>query len=232
VRRLGGLALIVLGVAGMLAGCLLAVSFGPDDRMGTGPHRLTSPGPAIATAPEALAYSGPRVQLTVTSTDRDRQLFVGVGHDVDVSDFLAGTPHTRVQTIDIPWRVSVVRVPGDGPPEAAPGRLAWWTAEARGRGRAVLTWRLPDSASDVVILGGGAARLAVDVTAALLVPGVFVVGLAAVVIGLGVGVFGWAVLTTRVTPVGAHALRPLRPRHSSRRPRPPRSSSRSAGGAR
>jgi hypothetical protein len=208
VRRLGGLALVVLGVLGVLVGCLLAVAFGPDDRVGTGPHRLTSRGPAIVTAPGALAYSGPRVQLTVTSADRDRRLFVGVGHDVDVRDFLADTPHTRVETIDVPWRVSTTPVRGDGVPRGAPGDVAWWSADAQGRGRAVLTWRLPDSAADVVILGRGGAPLVVDVSAAVVVPGVFVVGLAAVVIGLGVAVFGWAVLTTRVAPVGVHALRP------------------------
>jgi hypothetical protein len=217
VRRLGGLALIALGVLSVLVGCLLAVVFGPDDRVGTGPHRLTSAGPAITTAPGALAYSGPRVQLTVTSAERGRDLFVGVGHDVDVRDFLADTPYARVDTIDIPWRVSLTRVPGDGVPRAAPEKLAWWTAEAQGRGRAVLTWRLPDSASDVVVVGRGSGGLTVDVSAALLLPGVFVVGLAAAVIGLGVGVFGWALLTTRVVPVGAHALRAPRPSHRSAR---------------
>ena len=49
----------------------------------------------------------------------------------------------------------------------------------------------------------------VDVTAAVLFPGAFVGGLAGVVIGLGVIVFGWAVLTTRAAaPRGVHAVRP------------------------
>jgi hypothetical protein len=210
-RRLGGLALIALGVLSVLLGAALAVGFGPDDRMGTGPHRLSTPGQAIVTAPEALAWSGPRVELTVTSPDRGRDLFVGVGHDVDVRDFLADTPRTRIRTIEVPWRVTTTNVAGDGLPRGSPEGLDWWIAEAQGRGEAVLAWRLPDTAADVVILDrDGADGLTVDVTAAVLAPGAFVVGLAAVVLGLGVVVFGWAVLTTRVAPRGLHAVRPQR----------------------
>lgn len=208
-RRLGGLALIALGVLGVVLGVALAVAFGPDNRMATGPHRLSTPGQAILTAPEALAYSGPRVQLTVAAADRQRELFLGVGHDVDVRDFLAGTPRTRIDTIEIPWRVSTTPVRGDGSPKGDPADVGWWIADAQGRGTAELTWRLPDTAADVVILGrDGAGGLTVDVTAAVLAPGAFVVGLAMVVIGLGVVVFGWALLTSRTVPRGVHALRP------------------------
>lgn len=210
-RRLGGLALIALGVLSVLLGAALAVAFGPDNRMGTGPHRLSTPGQAIVTAPEAVAYSGPRVELTVRTPDGERELFLGVGHDVDVRDFLADTPRTRIDTIDIPWHVTTTRVPGNGFPKGPPDDPGWWIAEAQGRGEAVLTWQLPESAADVVILApDGGSGLTVDVTAAILAPGVFVIGLAAVVLGLGVGVFGWAVLTTRVAPRGVHARRPER----------------------
>jgi len=208
-RRLGGIALIVLGVLGVLLGAALAVGFGPDDRIGTGPHRLSTPGQAIVTAPEALAFSGPRVELTVTSAEPGRPLFLGVGHDVDVRDFLGETPRTRIDTIELPWRVTTTDLPGGGAPKGAPEDPRWWLTEAQGRGQAVLTWRLPDSAADLVILDpDGGDGLTVDVTAAVLAPGVFVVGLAVAVLGLGVVIFGWAVLTTRVAPHGLHARRP------------------------
>jgi hypothetical protein len=196
-RRLGGLALIALGLLSALLGVVLAVAFGPDDRVGTGPHRLSTSGQAIVTAPEALAYAGPRVQLRVTSTDPGRSLFLGVGHDVDVRDFLAGTPRTRIDAIEIPWRVSTTPVPGSGQPKGDPEDVGWWFAQAHGRGTAVLTWQLPDTAADVLILGPrGAGGLTVDVTAAVVSPGAFVVGLALAVLGLGIVVFGWAVLST------------------------------------
>ncbi|MDQ4006867.1 MAG: hypothetical protein M3211_02070, partial [Actinomycetota bacterium] len=151
-RRLGGLALIALGVLSVLAGVALVAAFGPDDRMATGPHRLSTPGQAIVTAPEALAYAGPRVELTVRSVGGARDLFVGVGHDVDVRDFLDATPRTRIDTIDIPWQVSTTRLPGGGFPKGPPAGLGWWIAEAQGRGAVTLRWHLPDVAADVLIL--------------------------------------------------------------------------------
>src|SRR5262245_64115898 len=101
-RRRGGLALIVLGVLGVLLGPTLAAQFGPDNEIGTGPHRLSTRGQAIVTAPEALAWAGPQVRLTVHSVDPGRSLFLGVAHDVDVRDFLDGVPRTRIDTIALP----------------------------------------------------------------------------------------------------------------------------------
>ena len=211
-RRLGGLALIALGVLSVLLGAALAAAFGPDNEIGTGPHRLTTRGQAIVTAPEALAWAGPQVQLTVDSVDPGRSLFLGVAHDVDVRDFLNGVPQTRIDTIEIPWRVTTTPIPGSGFPKGAPSDVGWWLAEAHGRGSATVTWRLPDTAADVVILDPlGGDGLGVDVTAAVVAPGAFVVGLALVVLGLGVVVFGWAMRTTGVrAPRGAHAIRPVK----------------------
>jgi hypothetical protein len=216
------MALVALGLLGVLLGVALAVAVGPDDRMGTGPHRLSTAGRAIVTAPEALAYAGPTVELRVTSADPGRELFLGVGHDVDVRDFLADTPRTRIDTIEIPWRVTTTPVPGDGFPKGDPQDVGWWIADEQGRGQVTLTWRLPDTAADVVILGTDGTRgLTVDVHAAVVAPGAFVVGLALVVLGLGVVVFGWALRSSRPArpaPSGLHARRPA----GSRRRRPRR----------
>lgn len=215
-RRLGGLALIVLGVLSVLLGSALAAAFGPDDEMGTGPQRLSTRGQAIVTAPEALAWAGPQVRLTATTAEPGRALFLGVAHDVDVRDFLDGAPYTRIDSIEIPWRVTTTQVSGSGFPKGDPSDVSWWFADARGRGTASLTWRLPDTAADVVILDPlGGDGLVVDVTAAVVAPGAFVVGLALVVLGLGVAVFGWAVRTGDVrAPHGTHALRPVSKRRA------------------
>jgi hypothetical protein len=215
-RRRGGLALIALGVLSVLLGAALAVAFGPDNEIGTGPHRLSTRGQAIVTAPEALAWAGPQVRLTVHSVDPGRSLFLGVAHDVDVRDFLDGVPQTRIDTIALPWRVTTTPIPGSGLPKGDPSDVAWWYADTQGHGTASLTWRLPDTAADVVILDPlGGDGLTVDVTAAVVAPGAFVVGLALVVLGLGVAVFGWAVRSTGVPlPRGTHALRPLAKRRA------------------
>src|SRR5262245_20717755 len=211
-RRLGGLALIALGVLSVLLGAAWAAAFGPDNEIGTGPHPLTTSGQAIVTAPEALAWAGPQVQLQVDSADPGRSLFVGVAHDVNMRDFLDGVPRTRIDTIEIPWQVTTTPITGSAFPKGSPSDVGWWLAQAHGRGSATVTWRLPDTAADVVILDPlGGDGLDVDVTAAVVAPGAFVVGLAVVVLGLGVAVFGWAVRTTGVrAPRGTHAVRPLK----------------------
>src|ERR1044072_2035931 len=100
-RRRGGLALIALGVLSVLMGSALAAAFGPDNEMGTGPHRLSTRGQAIVSAPEALAWAGPQGRLTLDSVHPERSLFLGVGHDVDVRDFLDGAARTQIDTIEI-----------------------------------------------------------------------------------------------------------------------------------
>jgi len=207
-RRLGGICLLAVGALSVLLGAVLAVAFGPDDRLATGPHVVRSETSLITTGPQAIALAGPRVELAVTSSGEPRNLFVGVGHHVDVSDLLGETPRTRVDRIDLPWALTTSQVGTGGTPRASPLDVQWWYAQAEGDGRAVLTWTLPEYGGDVVIadLDGG-DELSVDVTAAVLAPGAFVVGAAMVVIGLGVAVFGWAVLTTRVRPRGVHANR-------------------------
>lgn len=200
-RRLGGVCLLVAGLLSVLAGAVLAVAFGPDDRLGTGPHRLSSEASVITTAPHAIVYAGPEVELTVTSRGGARDLFVGVGHHVDVVDLLADTRRTRVERIDLPWEVSTSTVGGSGSPRAAPTEVDWWYAQATGDGAATISWTLPEDGGDVVIADlAGRDGLTVDITAAVLVPGVFVVGAAMLVIGVGIAVLGWAVLTSGERP--------------------------------
>ncbi|MPZ61649.1 MAG: hypothetical protein GEU93_10210 [Propionibacteriales bacterium] len=207
-RRLGGLALLGMAVLGILVGVALAVFFGQDNRMDTGPHRLQTGTAAIVTAPQAIAIAGPRVELEVAAVEPDRNLFVGVGHDVDVRDLLGQTPRTRIDSVELPWRIETSGVDGSGVPRSAPEDADWWIEQDQGRGRATVAWDLPDTAIDVVILDrDGREDLAVDVTATWEAPGAFVTGIALAVFGLGVGIFGWAVITTRVAPRGLHARR-------------------------
>ncbi len=199
--------MVLVGLLSTLLGLLLAVAFGPDNRLDTGPHPLRSDGSVITTGENAVAYAGPRVDLTVT-TDGDRSLFVGVAHHVDVTDLLGDTPRTRVDRLDLPWKTDVSEVRGAGSPLGSPLDADWWIAQDQGRGTATVEWTLAEDGGDVLIMDlDGQDGLSIDVVAALVVPGIFVVGAAMTVIGLGVAVFGWAVLTTRVSPRGAHADR-------------------------
>lgn len=196
-RRLVGFVLTGLALLAMVVGVTGAVGFGPDNRVATGPHRLHSTAPVIMTAPQAIAWGGPWVALTVTSVDPDRRLFVGTAHDVDLRDFLADTPRTVVEQISIPWHVVTSDVEGAGSPRGTPIGRDWWIASATGRGEATLRWTLPNGAADVVILDRDLrGNFAVELTAAVIIPGVFALSLGVTVAGLGVAVLGVALWRT------------------------------------
>jgi hypothetical protein len=197
VRRTGGWLLVLLGVLLVLLGCTAAVVFGPDNEVASGPHPFASDGTAIATAPEAIQYAGPTVRITLVSSS-GRPLFVGLAHDVDVHDYLAGSAYTRVDTLDLPWETTSSRVGGQHAPGRRPAALDWWLVSDTGPGKTSVTFTLPNDSVDVVVTNADLRpRLRVQATVTVLRPGVFVGGLAAVLAGLGIAAVG-VVLVGRV----------------------------------
>src|SRR4051812_15540799 len=136
--------LVVLGSLVTVVGAAAALAFGPDNRVATAPHAFTSTSAVIATAPAALAYSGPTLEVTAAAPDR--RVFVGLGHDVDVRDYLAPTAYTRIDTIDVPWSTKTTAVDGDLDPAALPRDTDFWLVSATGKDRATLRFPMPDAA--------------------------------------------------------------------------------------
>lgn len=200
-RRVLGWFLTLLGVGALLAGAGTAVAVGTDDTLELGPRRLTAAGTALATAPRVIGYSGLTLQLTATSADRASRVFLGVGHDVDVRDFLAGTAYTRIDSFALPWRVETSNVPGNRTEPPNPQGLSWWLTTAMHTGSVSQTLPLPDAPIDIVILDpDGAREFAVDLTVGVVVPGSFAGGLAVILAGAGLVGAGWAV--RRRSPAG------------------------------
>lgn len=196
-RRTGGWLLVLLGVLLVLLGCTAAVVFGPDNEVASGPHSFASDGTAIATAPEAIQYAGPTVRIAVVSSS-DRPLFVGLAHDVDVRDYLAGSAYTRVDSLDLPWDTTTSRVGGQDTPGRPPAELDWWLVSDTGPGKASLAFTLPDDAVDVVVANADLRpHLRVQATVTVVRPGAFVGGLAAALAGLGLAAVG-GVLVGRI----------------------------------
>lgn len=201
-RRVAGWLLVLLGALLVLLGCTAAVVVGPDDEVASGPHSFASDGTAIVTAPEAIQYAGPTVRITVASSS-DRPLFVGLAHDVDVRDYLAGSAYTRVDTLDLPWDTTTSRVDGQGTPDRPPAKLDWWLVSDTGPGEAAMTFTLLDDSVDVVVTNADLRpHLRVHVTATVLRPGAFVGGLAAALAGLGLAAVGGVLVgrSHRATP--------------------------------
>ncbi len=197
-RRLGAWVVLLAGILLVLAGTAAVVAFGPDNRLTTGPHGLETKGLAIITAPGALAYSGPTVEVTAR-TDGSRPIFLGLGHHVDVQDYFADSPYTRVDSIGVPWDASTTVIRGGGWPTEPPGRQDWWLVSDEGSGSATVSFPLPDGPVEMVAMDPELEPgLVIQVSTTLVQPGAFVGGIAVMACGLGLLFASW-VLSSRPT---------------------------------
>lgn len=190
-RRAGGWVILLLGVVLVIGGAAGAIVFGPDDRVMSGPHRFSSLGIAVVTAPAALAYSGPTIELTVTGAPSE-PVFLGIGYDVDVRDYLADVAYTQIDSVGVPWDATTSVVGGQRLPLDGPEDLDWWLVTDAGDGSATVTFPLPEAAVDVVAMDPELRPgFEATVTAAVVRQGAFVGGLGLCVAGAGLLVTGW-----------------------------------------
>lgn len=185
-RRGAGIGLLALGIILVLAGTAVAVAMGPDDRVTTGPHDVRADGRAVVTKPAVLARYGPQVSVLVEVPD-EKPVFVGLGHTVDVEDYVSSTARVEVTRYRVPWSLETQDAPGEPQLRAAPTALDWWLTQASGIGGAQLRFTLPDDAVSLAVLAVGDFDLrGLRVTASYEVPGAFGVGVGAAATGLGV----------------------------------------------
>ena len=188
--RAWGHLLLGTGVLLGIGGAALALTFGPDDRVELGPHDYTSAGPAIATAPEAVGWAGPVVEITA-ERDGGEPVFVGVGDHVDVADYLARTTYTRVDDISIPWDTETSPITGPATVAADPSELDWWLVGIEGAGTATVRLPLPEALVDVVVMDPSRREpFEVAVTVALVQDGAFVFAIALLMAGGGLVLAG------------------------------------------
>ena len=99
-----GLLLTLIGLVVTFAGAAAAFWLvGPDNTISTpGSQSLTSKGLAVITAPDLLDRHGPTLHVTATG---EQMVFVGVGQDLDVSNYLAGAAHTPRDPVRRPFHL-------------------------------------------------------------------------------------------------------------------------------
>ncbi|ONI68038.1 hypothetical protein BWI15_33850 [Kribbella sp. ALI-6-A] len=182
VRVTLGLPLALVGVVVTLAGAASAFWLvGPDSTVDTGEQRLTSRGLAVATAPNLLDRHGFTLHVTAASS---RPVFVGVGHDLDVSSYLGRSAYTRVVRFDLPSDFATQEMKGATGRLNPPTGLDWWLADAAGPGERSAEWETEDGAYDVVVMNAdGTPGVDATVTFGVELKGLF--GICLVVLGVG-----------------------------------------------
>ncbi|TCC55861.1 hypothetical protein E0H73_34595 [Kribbella pittospori] len=181
-----GLLLTLIGLVVTLAGAAAAFWLvGPDNTISTGSQPLTSKGLAVITAPDLLDRHGPTLHVTATG---DKPVFVGVGQDLDVSNYLAGAAHTRVIRYDVPSTFSTQQMRGGIPRLTPPGELDWWVAKSGGNGPRSIAWPIEDGKFDVVVMNAdGSPAVDTDVRFGVEVHRGF--GICLLVLGTGIVLF-------------------------------------------
>ncbi len=196
-RRVSGWFLVLFGVAALIGGTAVAVAFGPDDTLAVGPHELSTTGVALISAPGALPYAGPTLQVTAAAERPSSSVFVGVGHDVDVRDYLSGAAYTQIDKVSLPWRARTTNVPGRSRSVTDPAELTWWLTTGSGRGVTTVTFPLLDAPIDVVVVVDRAPGFTTEVTVGVLQEGVFPGAMGVHLGGVGLLVAGRLILRGR-----------------------------------
>ncbi|TDW89362.1 hypothetical protein EV137_3156 [Kribbella pratensis] len=177
-----GLLLALSGLLAAIAGAVAAFWLvGPDNTITTPRRELASTGLAVVTAPSLLDRHGPTLRMSASG---DKPLFIGVGQDLDVRDYLAGTAHTRLIQFEPPATFGTQELRGDTKKLTPPGELDWWVAQSAPGSQAV-NWPMQDGLYDVVVMNAdGTPAVGAQVSFGIEVHRLF--GICLLVLGAGI----------------------------------------------
>ncbi|MET9313619.1 hypothetical protein ABZX12_17495 [Kribbella sp. NPDC003505] len=177
-----GLLLSLSGLVAAVAGAFAAFWLvGPDNTISTPGRELTSRGLAVVTAPALLDRHGPTLHVSASG---DKPLFVGVGRDLDVRDYLSGAAHTQLVRFDPPGTFGTQEVRGASAKLTPPGELDWWVAQSAAGSQSV-NWPIQDGLYDVVVMNAdGTPAVGGQITFGIEVHRLF--GICLLVLGAGV----------------------------------------------
>ena len=173
----GRVILIVLGGIGVLFGLALLAGGGFllwADRTQRDDGYLTTPTERFATPSYALTRSRlevdtngagwvlneswfGKIRIRGESSD-DKNLFIGIGPEAEVSRYLGDVAHANVQDLDFdPFRATYLSVSG-GAPEGPPTDQTFWAASASGVGTQTLSWKVREGDWSVVLMNADGSR--------------------------------------------------------------------------
>lgn len=229
-----GLALVVGGAVGLWAhGERDADGYftTSTERLQTATYALASEEVDLGAEPESGDWAGDlgdlaRVRVTAQAAVPGQSVFVGIGPEDQVRDYLDGVAFDEVEDVDYdPFRPRYERHPGTREP-APPGAQDFWAAREQGAGPQVLEWDLEEGHWILVVMNAGAGEgVAVDLALGLRIAHLLAFALALLLVGLallggGVTMVVFGARGTGVAPPGSSApgAAPAAPAGASRYP--------------
>jgi hypothetical protein len=98
------------------------------------------------------------VQIRATGVDPGREIFVGIGPESRVDDYLAGVAHAEVVRVEYdPFEVVYRTRAGDRAP-APPGEQGFWEASVQGAGTQTVRWELEPGRFAAVVMNADASE--------------------------------------------------------------------------
>ncbi|MFB0838394.1 DUF4389 domain-containing protein [Arthrobacter sp. E44] len=159
--------------------------------------------------PGRLPFDIGKLRLRAASVTPDKPVFIGIGRQADVEQYLSGVHHSELLNIrQQPFRADYRDVPGNNP-ASPPADQRFWSASATGSGQQELTWNIAPGAWEVVVMNADASqgvdvRLQAGFHSDLFQPaatGLLVGGIIALVIGIPLIILG-------ASGLGRHAAHP------------------------
>jgi len=206
-----GIVLVVPSLALLLGGGALAVgyAFGRDDDgyFASTIERLSTDTVAVTTEDIELD-AGPGsgdwvfdlldadVRLRATASDPDRDVFIGIARQEDVTAFLDGVAHDEIVDLDAGDPVYERRPGGDE--VAAPAEETFWDLSASGSGTQEISWEPQDGRWAAVLMNadgtpGVIAEVNLGAKAGFVLPlaiSLLVVGAVLTAVAVGLIIFG------------------------------------------
>ena len=184
-RRFARVLLLVIGSVVTLAGLAVALLAGPDDTVSTGERELTSETVGLVTSASLLDVMGPSLHVAATAAS-GREVFVAVGHEVDVAGYLDGVAYDEIARLRPPTSFDLVRV--DGAVEGVqpePESRDWWYVQAAGPDRQEVSYPLGAEPVNAVVMGAdGEPPLSVTLELGLQIDNLFITALLVLAVGL------------------------------------------------
>ena len=158
--------------------------------------------------PGRLPFDIGKLRLRAESVTPDKPVFIGIGPQADVEQYLSGVHHSELLNIrQQPFRADYRDVPG-GNPASPPADQRFWTASATGSGQQELTWNIAPGTWEVLVMNADASqgvdvRLQAGFHSDLFQPaatGLLVGGIVALVIGIPLIIFGASGLGRHAAP--------------------------------